>query len=269
MKQNGIKNNEVLIFDGHITRNPARSGTHLVILIMDEYVKSKNYQKLIRDNNRLCVGGNLLYSLLTELFEYVTRLFGRIRLEDLNLNEGNKTLLFLKKFSSSSEHIKIKIDKLNTLKQPSEPELFILHISGQENSVSFARNQDGNSRLSLEIPVSFLFNRLISYVDSMDFTDLNSLDSGTRKKFMDQFNDLNLRILDQKKQIDMKYALELSQERARDLETQNAALTEKITQINFQRELYKRSYFNIRKELTDLKRSAGMGGDDTEALEEL
>jgi hypothetical protein len=271
MKQNCINNNEVLIFDGTLTRNPGKAGSHLVILIMDEYLKSKNYQKLMRENSRFCIGGNLLYKLLTELFEYVTRLFERIRLDNLNLNEGNKTLLFLRKFANSSEIIKSKIDKLNTLKPVDRDELFILHISGLENTVSFSRNQDGNSRLSLEIPVSFLYNRLISFLDSMDFIDLNTIDPDVRKLFMKRFSDLNQRILDQKKQIEMKYALELSQERARELEEQNSILQEKVSQFKFQNELYKRSYFSLKKRYNECAAKAGVpsGPEDDENLEEL
>ena len=269
MKQNCIDNNEVLIYNGHLTRNPGKAGSHLVILIMDEYLKSKNYQKLMRDNSRFSVGGNLLYRLLTELFEYVTHLFERIRLEDLNLNEGNKTLLFLKKFASSSTIIKSKIDMLNTVKTVDLNELFVLHIAGLENTVSFSRNQDGNSRLSLEIPVSFLYNRLISYVDSMDFTDLNVIDKDVRTQFMKQFNDLNQRILEQKKMIEMKYALELSQERARELEEQNTVLQDKISQFKFQNDLYKRSYFSLKKRYNDFTVKAGNNNRNDEILEEL
>lgn len=271
MKQNCINNDNVLIFEGQITRNPGNAGTHLVILIMDEYVKSKSYQKLMKENSCFYIGGNLLYRLLTELFGYVTHLFERIRLDDLNLNEGNKTLLFLKKFASSSKIIKTKIDRLNTLKHPEEAELFTLHITGLENTVIFSRNQDGNSRLSLEIPVSFLYNRLISYVDQMEFIDLNTIDTETRKQFMKQFNDLNQRILDQKQQIEMKYALELSQERARDLEEQNSVLQEKLNQFKFQNDLYKRSYFLLKKRYNTLIaiNTESNGSESDENLEEL
>lgn len=271
MKQNCIENNEVLIFDGQLMRPPVKSGSHLLILIMDEYLKSKNYQKLMRENSRLCMGGNLLYRLLTELFEYVTRLFERIRLEDLNLNEGNKTLLFLKKFASSSEIIKSKIDSLNTVKPVEREEFFVLHISGLENSVDFSRNRDGNSRLTIEVPVGYIYNRLISFVDKMAFTDLNSVDSEVRKQFLKQFNDLNQRILDQKKQIEMKYALELSQERARDLEEQNSILQERISQFKFQNDLYKRSYFSLKQRFNSFLARGGAGQDmeNDEDLEEL
>lgn len=270
MKQNCIKDNEVLIFDGQLSRNPGNAGTHILILIMDEYVKSKNYQKLMRENRCFYIGRDLLYRLLTEFLGYVTHLFERIRLDDLNLNEGNKTLLFLKKFASSSEIIKTKIDRLNTLKAPEQAELFTLHIAGLENTIDFTRNQDGNSRLSLEIPVGFLYNRLISYIDKMEFTDLNTIDSEVRKQFMKQFNDLNQRILDQKQQIEIKYALELSQERARDLEEQNSKLQDKLNQLRFQNDLYKRSYFSLKKRYNAfIAGKMETNGTDDENLEEL
>jgi hypothetical protein len=208
--------------------------------------------------------------LLTSLFDYITRLFERIRLDDLNLNEGNKTLLFLKKFSNSSAVIEQKLGRLNSLSPDRKDELFILHIDGLENSITFSRNSDGNSRLNIEIPVSYIYNRLISFVDKMDFTDLNKTDKDIRDLFLNQFNQLHQRIMDHKKQIEMKYALELAQERARDLENQNAQLTDRINQVKFQNDLYKRSYFSLKNRYRAIiMKVNGAAEEDDENLEEL
>jgi hypothetical protein len=237
---------------------------------MDEYVKSKNYQNLMRENKQFQVGGDFLYQLLTTLFDYITRIFERIRLEDLNLNEGNKTLLFLKKFSSSSAIIEKKLGRLNNLNPKVKDELFVLHIAGLENNISFSRNSDGNSKLNIEIPVSYIYNRLISYVDKIDFTDLNKIDGKIRANFISQFNELNQRIKDHKKQIEMKYALDLAQERARDLEEQNAKLMDQIHLIKFQNDLYKRSYFSLKNRYRAIiMKISGAEEQDDEHLEEL
>ena len=233
-------------------------------MIMDEYLKAKNYQTLIRNSNQISLGGNMLYLLLSELFEYITRLFDRIRLDDLDLEKENKALLFLKKFSKSSEIIEKKIERLNSLVRDVEPELFVLHINSQEFS-GFTRDNEGNSKLGLRIPVSFIYNRLISYVDKMNFTDLFLLEQQVRDLFNSRFAGLNQRILDQKKQIEMKYALELSRERARDLERQHQILIDKISQLKFQNDLYKRSFFMMQKRYNDLQRSSE--NEDLESLE--
>ena len=69
--------------------------------------------------------------------------------------------------------------------------------------------------LTLKYQSVTFYNRLISYVDKMNFSDLNKIDRDIRALFLSQFNELNQRIMDHKKQIEMKYALELAQERAR------------------------------------------------------
>lgn len=270
MKSNTINDDQVQIFNGELKHDLDKGNSHLIILIQDEYVKSKNFQNLMREKKQFAVGGNILFQLLTSLFDYITRLFERIRLDDLNLNEGNKTLLFLKKFSSSSAVIEKKLGRLNSLSPNLREELFILHIAGLENSINFSRNSDGNSRLNIEIPVSYIYNRLISFVDKMDFTDLNKIDNDIRILFLNQFKELNQRIMDHKKQIEMKYALELAQERARDLENQNALLTERINQVKFQNDLYKRSYFSLKNRNKALiMKVNGASEEDDENLEEL
>jgi len=270
MKSNIILGNQVHIFNGELKHDTDKANPNLVIHVMDEYVKSKSYQNAIRENKQFNVGGNILYQLLTELLEYITRLFGRIRLEDLNLNEGNKTLLFLKKFSSSSTIIEKKLSRLNSLNIDSEMELFVLHIDGLENKIDFSRNSDGNSRLIIEIPVNYVFSRLISYLDKMDFSDLNKIDKEVRILFLNQFMQLNQKIKDHKKQIEMKYALELSQERARDLEAQNTQLQEKSGQIRSQSDLYRRSFFLLKDRYSTMfLQCRGMEDPDDKNLEEL
>ncbi len=246
MDINAIQDNQVHIFKGELKHDNDRGNPNLLIHIMDEYVKSKSFQNLIRENRQFAVGGDILYQLLTELFEYVTRLFGRIRLEDLNLNEGNKTLLFLKKFSTSSTIIEKKLAALNSLNTSMDAELFVLHITGLEHKIDFSRNVDGNSRLVIEIPTNFAFSRLISYLDSMEFNDVNRLEKEIRVNFLNQFMQLNQKIKDHKKQIEMKYALDLAQERARDLEIQNTELLEKTGTIKSESDLYKRSFFLLK-----------------------
>jgi len=271
MKNNDIRNDNVLIYNGELRRHPDRSNSHLIVLIKDEYVKSKNYQKLMREKKQFSIGGNLLYQLLTELFDYISHLFDRIRLEDLNLDEGNKTLLFLKKFAYSSDVIERKLSRLDSLNPAVNSELFVLHIAGLENSIQFSRQSDGNSKLEIEIPVSFIYNRLISFVDKMEFGDLLKIDQDVKKSFLMQFKELNRKILDHKKQIEMKYALDLAQERARDLEIQYAALMERNNQLRFQNDLYKRSYFSLKNRYRAIimKINGGSTSDNDENLEEL
>ncbi|MDC7242147.1 MAG: hypothetical protein PQJ50_17465 [Spirochaetales bacterium] len=266
MKQNCIENNEVQLYKGELIRD--RSGTHLIIMIKDEYLKAKNYQALMRSNTRILLGGDLLYLLLCDLFEYITHLLERIRLEDLDLNKENKALLFLKKFSKSSRIIEEKIDRLNSLARESEPELFMLQLTSQD-SVDFTRDNEGNSRLNLKIPVSFIYNRLISFVDNMDFTDLYLVEQHVRAQFKNRFGALSQRILDQKKQIEMKYALELSRERARDLEREHKIMTDRISQLQFQNDLFKRSFFMMKKRCTALAKGEDLEKDieDLEGLE--
>jgi len=270
MKSNTILGDQVHIFNGELKHDIDKANPNLLIHVMDEYVKSKSYQNIIREKKQFYVGGNILYELLTELFEYVIRLFGRIRLEDLNLNEGNKTLLFLKKFSSSSIIIEQKLAGLNSLNISTESELFLLHITGLENKIEFSRNSDGRSRLMIEIPVNYVFSRLISYLDKMDFSDINKIDKEIRVLFLNQFMQLNQKIKDHKKQIEMKYALELSQERARDLETQNALLLEKTGSIRNQGDLYKRSFFLLKDRYSTMfLQYKGTEDPDDADLEEL
>ena len=52
MKINTIQDNQVQIFNGELKHDPDKGNTHLIILIMDEYVKSKNYQNLMRENKQ-------------------------------------------------------------------------------------------------------------------------------------------------------------------------------------------------------------------------
>jgi len=270
MKSNTILGNQVHIYNGELKHDTEKSNPNLLIHVMDEYVKSKSYQNMIRENKQFIVGGNILYQLLTELFEYITKLFSRIRLEDLNLNEGNKTLLFLKKFSNSSTIIEKKLASLNSLHINSETEHFVLHIAGLEKKIDFSRNSDGNSRLVIEIPINFVFSRLISYLDKMEFCDVNKVDKEVRALFLNQFMQLNQKIKDHKKQIEMKYALELAQERARDLEMQNTQLLEKMGSLKNQSDLYRRSFFLLKDRYSTMfLQYNGIEDPDDTHLEEL
>jgi hypothetical protein len=61
-------------------------------------------------------------------------------------------------------------------------------------------------------------------MDKMQFTDIPNLDTAIRDAFLKRFNELNSKIQDKRQQIEVKYALELAQERIRDLEDENAEL---------------------------------------------
>ena len=261
MKNNGILNNQVYIYSGELQWAAASDGGGLILLIRDEYVKSKNYQNIMREKHQLSIGGDLLYKLLAEVIEYINSLLARIRLEDLNLNEDNKPLLFLKRFSKSSEIMEQKIKQLNSLTATNDEELFVLHITGLENKIVFQRQEDGNSRLSLVLPTGYVFNRLISFMDKMTFNDLNHIDKAVRDSFIKQFNTLHQRVGDQKNHIEMKYALELALARSRGLEKENANLLEKVHQLKTLNELYKRSYYSLR--------NRGTAADQDENVEEL
>lgn len=264
MKNNEIQGDQVYIFHGELQLDSRNGGAGLVLLIHDEYVKSKSYQKAMREKRQFTIGGSLLYKLLTELIEYINRILDRIRLEDLDLSEDNKPLLFLKKFSQSSELIEGKLKRLNSLDHSREEELFILHIAGLEDRIQFQRQEDGNSRLSLVFPTTYIFNRLISFMDKMSFQDLNRVDKEIRDSFLRQFTGLHQRVTDQKNHIEMKYAMELSRDRARDLEKENAYLMEKIHHLKFQNDLYKRSYYSLRS-----RNANGNGLAAEEEMEEL
>ncbi len=263
MKNNTIIDNQVYIYHGELHWDMRNNGSGLNLLIRDEYLKAKNYQSAMRSRRQFSVGGDLLYSLLTELIEYINSLLDRIRLEDLELSEDNKQLLFLKKFSKSSQLIEGKLKNLNSLKRSEDEELFVLHIAGLEKEVQFQRQEDGNSRLSLILPSAYIFNRLISFMDKMSFNDLNRIEKEIRDSFLKQFTGLHQRVTDQKNHIEMKYALELARDRARDLEKQNAMLMDSVHHLRMQNDLYKRSYYSLRNRNAS---AIGQAFDDVEEL---
>jgi hypothetical protein len=224
MKENAIEEFGVVIYRARILKDPNTKNTYLHLLLEDEYIKSVNYQKKIKEDGRFFVGGNILYLLLSELFDHITEMFNRIRMDDVNINNEDSTLLFLRKFSRSSEIIEKKIQKNSNHFPKKDYEIFDIRLAGMQNNITFSRTEGKNAKMRIAIPVDYLYSRLISYMDKMQFTDIPNLDAGIRDDFLKRFNELNSKIQDKKQQIEVKYALELAQERIRDLEDENAEL---------------------------------------------
>ena len=68
----------------------------------------------------------------------------------------------------------------------------------------------------------------------------------------------------------MKYALELAQERARELETQNTRLLDHNSSIKNQTDLYKRSFFLLKDRYSTMfMKYNGIEDPDDKDLEEL
>jgi hypothetical protein len=108
-----------------------------------------------------------------------------------------------------------------------------------------------------------LNNRLISMMDKMIFSELPFLDEKICRAFLTRFKELSGNVDDKKKQIDMKYALELAKERIYALERHNSIQLDTIDQLRTENDLYKRSYFSLRK------RKKGSTSDTAEKLPEL
>ena len=268
MNNNRIDTAGVTLFNGEIQRDPNKPGK-ISILISDEYIKAVNYQKEIRERGTFHIGGNLLYQLLSDLFDYISELFNRIRMDDVDIHdEENRTLLFLKKFSRSSERISSKIENRQKEYNPKGGnEIFPIHINVKDDNIHFSRTAEKQSKIFIDVPSNFLYNRLISYVDSMEFKDLKSLDTTVYSYFMNNFSDLNRRISDKKNQIDMRYAIQLAQGRIADLEKENQELHNRISFFTYQNKLYKRSYFQLKKRFDRVVKK--QGSEDTTADEDL
>jgi len=268
MKENNIELSEVRIYNAELLKDPNGKSGNLKIRIIDDYIKSKNYQKLMRDKGRFHVGGNILYELLSELCDYITKLFSRIRFDEVDVYDENRTLLFLRKFSRSSEITEGKIKKrFKDYGPPPVMELFELHITGLEKGITFSRREEQKSMLTIEIPAGYIYNRLISFMDKMEFSDLTRIDKEIRESFLKSFNELNLRVADKKSQIEMKYALELAQERLRDLEKENSRLLDRLSAYEFQNDLYKRSYFSLKHRNTSNRSDREKPPETIEELE--
>jgi len=218
------------------------------IIITEDYLKALNYQKLLRENRKFYITGKLLYSLLCELLDHINRVFLRIRLPDVDLESENKTLIFLRKFSRSSELIKNKL-ALRVAQKDNEvsKEVFEFGIAGIENQIGFIKGADGANRMVIRIPSSYVYNRMMSFVDKMNFTELPAIDKETKSAFLTRFQELSRNVEDKKQQIDMKYALELATDRIQKLEEENSRQLTRIQMLQTQNELYKRSYLSLRK----------------------
>lgn len=218
------------------------------IIITEEYLKALSYQKLLRENRKFYITGKLLYSLLCELLDHINRVFLRIRLPDVDIESENKTLIFLRKFSRSSELIKNKL-ALRVAQKDNEisKEVFEFGIAGIENQIGFIKGSDGVNRMVIRIPSSYVYNRMISFVDKMNFSELPAIEKNTKAAFLTRFQELSRNVEDKKQQIDMKYALELATDRIQKLEEENSRQMTRIQMLQTQNELYKRSYLSLRK----------------------
>jgi hypothetical protein len=269
MKENAIEEFGVVIYRARILKDPNTKNTYLHLLLEDEYIKSVNYQKKIKEDGRFFVGGNILYLLLSELFDHITEMFNRIRMDDVNINNEDSTLLFLRKFSRSSEIIEKKIQKNSNHFPKKDYEIFDIRLAGMQNNITFSRTEGKNAKMRIAIPVDYLYSRLISYMDKMQFTDIPNLDAGIRDDFLKRFNELNSKIQDKKQQIEVKYALELAQERIHDLEDENAELHRKVISLDNESRLYKRSYMLLRKRFDKMLQKLKVRDAGEQRLEEL
>lgn len=269
MKQNSIEDTGLIIFKATVFKDPNARNTHLNILITDEYIKSINYQKKIKEQGCFYVGGNILYLLLSELFEHITVMFNKIRMDDVNIHDENRTLLFLRKFSRSSETIEKKIHTIISSPRRKDHEIFEIRLAGIQNNITFNRTEGQKSKMCIAVPVSYLYNRLISYMDKMEYTDIPYLEKEIRDTFLGRFNELNGKVKDKKHQIEVKYALELAQERIRDLEDENTELHQKLIGKDEETQLYRRSYLLLKKRFEKLLLKVKPGEEAQQELEEL
>ncbi len=269
MKQNGVEDAGLVIYRASVIRDPNTKNSHLNLLITDEYVKAKNYQKAIKEQGHFFVGGNILYLLLSELFDHITQLFNKIRMDDVDIEDENRTLLFLRKFSRSSETIEMKVQKVIRNPRQTDAEIFEIGLSGLSDNITFSRMEGQNSKMQIAVPVSYLYNRLISFMDKMQYTDIPFIDTDIRNNFIERFNELNAKVKDKKQQIEVKYALELAQERIRDLEDESVDLHQKILIAEEQGQLYKRSYLLLKKRYQKLLQKLKNRGDTEQEIEEL
>lgn len=269
MKENAIEESGVVIYRARILKDPNTQNTHLQLLLEEEYIKSVNYQKKIKEDGRFFVGGNILYLLLSELFDHITEMFNRIRMDDVNINNEDSTLIFLRKFSRSSEIIEKKIQNIINHPQKTGYEIFDVRMAGMQNNIAFSRTEGKNAKMRIAIPMDYLYSRLISYMDKMQFTDIPNLDTAIRDAFLKRFNELNSKIQDKRQQIEVKYALELAQERIHDLEDENAELHRKVISLDNEAQLYKRSYMLLRKRFEKMLQKLKVRDAGEQELEEL
>ena len=268
MKGNCIEETGLQIYSAGVMRDPNPKNGLLHILITEEYIKANNYQKSIKEYGCFFVGGNLLYLLLSELFEHITVMFSKIRMDDVDIHDENRTLLFLRKFSRSSETIEAKIHKILKVPREIPYEIFEIRLAGLQNNINFSRSGGQESKMSIAIPVHYLYNRLISHMDKMQFTDLPQLDKEIRERFLQRFNELNQKVRDKKHEIEVKYALELAQERISDLEKENTDLHQKMANAEYQCQLYKRSYMSLKQRYEKVLQQVQLPEED-EVIEEL
>lgn len=271
MKENRIDSSGVVISNGEILRDEKDNPSSIKILIFDEYIKSITYQKLIREKESFLVGGELLYLLLSELFDYISDLYNKIRLDDVDIHDdGNRNLLFLRKFSRSSEIIENKIQMRSREKIPyKNNELFQIHINGKGNCINFSRKKEKQSKLAITLPAHYLFNRLISQMDKMNYIDLMTLDKPIRNTFLKKFIELHEKVTEKSTQIDIRYAMELAQDRIRDLEKENNQLHNKVSLYDFQNKLYKRSYFSLKNRYSKLQERYHVKEEEDGTIQEI
>jgi uncharacterized coiled-coil DUF342 family protein len=142
-------------------------------------------------------------------------------------------------------------------------------MAGMQNNIAFSRTEGKNAKMRIAIPMDYLYSRLISYMDKMQFTDIPNLDTAIRDAFLKRFNELNSKIQDKRQQIEVKYALELAQERIHDLEDENAELHRKVISLDNEAQLYKRSYMLLRKRFEKMLQKLKVRDAGEQELEEL
>lgn len=264
---NEIRDGDLYLHNAAIEKDIKKG--QIRILIEDDYLKSLSYQKALREKRKFFISGDLLYALFKELLDHINEVFLRIRLTDVDVDDENRTLLFLRKFSRSSELISQKLSlRLSQQYGSPEVEVFEFIFSGLEKQNGFIKGKNDQNLLEIRIPSSFVYNRLISFLDKMVFSDLLRIREDIRKSFLEQFKELKKNVEEKKQLIDMKYALELAKERISMLVKDNDTQQAKINMLLTQNDLYKRSYFSLRKRLRG-KSSESRSDDDLEYLEEI
>jgi len=262
MRENLINDDNLYISEATLKQDSQNA--FFSVIIDDEYVKAINFNKVLKSQQKFYISGNLLYQFLYDLINHINQIFMKIKLTDVDVDDDNKTMLFLRKFSRSSELIKNKLAIISDQKNENgKKEYFEIQVASKKGSSSFTRDQQGNSKLNIMIPVSFVYNRLLSFIDKMNFTELPRIDTKIKSDFLSSIQDLVQNVDEKKSQIDMKYALELAKERIKSLEDENQRQVVRIQTLMIQNDLYKRSYFSLRK------RKTGKAESTDDSIEEL
>ncbi|MDA3851634.1 MAG: hypothetical protein PF447_10220, partial [Spirochaetaceae bacterium] len=95
--------------------------SQMQIIVSDEYIRALQFQKVLRKQRCFSVSGDLLYSLLSELLDHINGIFQRILLTEVEIDDENKTMLFLRKFSRSSEIISNKLSIIQSREKMKNP----------------------------------------------------------------------------------------------------------------------------------------------------